>query len=332
MATKIIFDTDIGCDCDDAAALALALELMNAGECELLAVTHCTMNESAAGCIEAILEYYGHPEIPVGTFRDGDGIRPSEWHDVYASDVALRWDTRYKRGASYENTVKLMRRILAQTQGKMTLVATGSFASLERLLKSGPDEHSDLSGLALVEQKVERTVCMAGRFKEACLEPEAPGADCAPVAEWNVKCDIPAAQAVCDHWPSELIFCGYEIGLKMITCGGLQLKGAKDNPVRLCCESWSGKDGGGAVGRESWDGATMLYAIRPDAGYWDLYPYGRIRIDDEGRSLWQEEAGGRHSFLLERTPYKKVEGLINEILERDIGRREGVQRKGGISE
>ena len=48
MATKIIFDTDIGCDCDDAAALALALELMNAGECELLAVTHCTMNESRA--------------------------------------------------------------------------------------------------------------------------------------------------------------------------------------------------------------------------------------------------------------------------------------------
>ena len=31
MGKKIIFDTDIGCDCDDAAALAVALELMNAG-------------------------------------------------------------------------------------------------------------------------------------------------------------------------------------------------------------------------------------------------------------------------------------------------------------
>ena len=320
MKTKIIFDTDIGCDCDDAAALALALELMDAGECELHAQTHCTMSEEAPGCIEAMLVYYGHPEVPVGTFREGDGIRPSEWHDVYASDVALAYDTRYRRRERYENTVALLRRTLARTEGKATLVATGSLASLERLLESGPDEHSPLSGAELVGQKVERAVCMAGRFKEAWPEPVVLGDGYVVEAEWNVKCDIPAAQTVCGRWPAELIFCSFEIGLKMITCGGLQQRGAKDNPVRLCYESWSRKDGGGAVGRESWDGATMLYAIRPDAGYWDLYPHGKICVDDEGRSSWKEEAGGKQSFLLEKMPYKEVEALINEILERGIGR------------
>ena len=37
----IIFDTDIGCDCDDAGALALLHRLCDKGEARLLAVTHC---------------------------------------------------------------------------------------------------------------------------------------------------------------------------------------------------------------------------------------------------------------------------------------------------
>ena len=39
---KIIFDTDIGGDCDDAGALALIHRLCDKGEAELLAVTHCS--------------------------------------------------------------------------------------------------------------------------------------------------------------------------------------------------------------------------------------------------------------------------------------------------
>ena len=38
-AVKIIFDTDIGGDCDDAGALALIHRLCDKGEVELLAVT-----------------------------------------------------------------------------------------------------------------------------------------------------------------------------------------------------------------------------------------------------------------------------------------------------
>lgn len=320
MGTKIIFDTDIGCDCDDAAALALALELMNAGECELLAVTSCTACEGAAGCIEAILNYYGHPEIPVGGFTEADGLAPNEWHDVYASDTALRYDTRFKRGEKYENTVKLLRRVLAGSEEKVTIVATGALTSLEKLLQSGPDEYSDLSGIELVRQKVKTGACMAGRFFEAWPEPIVVGDHYTVEAEWNVAGNIRAAQAVCDLWPSELVFCSYEIGLKMITCGGLQTRGPKDNPVRTCYEYWSERDGGGAVGRESWDGATMLYAIRPDGGYWKPYPYGRLHVDDAGVTTWQEEAGGRQTFLLEKMPYKEVEAVIEGILNRDIER------------
>lgn len=38
---KLIFDADIGGDCDDAGALALIHRLCNKNEAELLAVTFC---------------------------------------------------------------------------------------------------------------------------------------------------------------------------------------------------------------------------------------------------------------------------------------------------
>ncbi len=320
MGRKIIFDTDIGCDCDDAAALAVALELMNVGECELLAVTSCTACVGAAGCIEAILSYYGHPEIPVGSFDEKEGLLPNEWHDVYASDTALRYDTRYKRGEEYENTVRLLRKTLSETKEKVTIVATGALTSLAKLLQSGPDECSELTGTELVRQKVETTVCMAGRFFEAWREPMVTKDRYREEPEWNVKCDIKAAQIVCDLWPSELIFCSFEIGAKIITCKDLQIRGPVNNPVRTCFTYFSGREGGGSIGRETWDGATMLYAIRPDAEYWELHPYGRIQVDDAGVTSWHGEAGSRQTFFVEKMPCKEVEDIIEEILNRDIAR------------
>ena len=52
--TKILFDTDIGGDCDDAGALAMLHRLCDLGECELLAVTACYASPYVAGCIDAI--------------------------------------------------------------------------------------------------------------------------------------------------------------------------------------------------------------------------------------------------------------------------------------
>ena len=43
---KLMFDTDMGSDCDDAGALALLHELATLGECEILSVTHCHKGKS----------------------------------------------------------------------------------------------------------------------------------------------------------------------------------------------------------------------------------------------------------------------------------------------
>lgn len=322
MVNKIIIDTDIGGDCDDAAALAVALELMNAGECQVVAVTHCTMYAEGAGCIEAILKYYGHPEIPIGCFCKEDNIK-NEWYEVYAVDVAMRYPTQYKKGIPYENSVKLMRRMLAESEDKITIVTTGYFTTLAGLLKSEPDELSELSGVELVRNKVERAICMAGMFKEFATSDELSSGKYVLLPECNVKADIPSAKIVFEMWPTELILSSFEIGVNIITCGELQTKGNINNPVRNSYEFWSKKFGNGAIGRSSWDPVTVLYSIRQGGNYYALHPFGRICVDDKGCTHWQADSECRHTFLEEKMNPKQVEREINEILNRDMTRMHG---------
>lgn len=319
MINKIIIDTDIGGDCDDAAALAVALELMNAGECQIIAVTHCTMYEEGAGCIEAILNYYGHPEIPIGCFNKEDNIK-GEWCNIYATDVALRYPTRYMTGAHYENSVRVMRKTLAEAEEKVTIVTIGFFTTIARLLQSDPDEYSDLTGFELVKNKVERVICMGGMFKEFLPGEVLSSGEYTLTPECNVKADILSSKIVFEKWPTELVLCSFEIGVKIITCGDLQINGNIDNPVRKCYETWSEKFGNGAIGRESWDPVTLLYSIRPESQYYDLYPYGRICVDDQGCTTWHPDDDCRHTFLKEKKHPKEIEREINKILNRDITR------------
>ena len=304
---RILFDTDMGADCDDAAALALALELMDAGECELLAVTHCTMCESAAGCIEAILKDYGHPEIPIGSFHPGDGLETREWRDVYATEVAMAYDTRFRRGGHYEDSVRLMRRVLAEVDAPVTVVSTGPLTTLARLLQSQADEFSPLNGTELVREKVNAAYCMAAAFEQQW--PESRGH-----VEWNILCDVPSMRLVSQQWPTEMIFCSFEIGLPLITCKKLQTEGRADHPVRTCFEVWHRQDG--KIGRSSWDPATMLCAIRPDAGYWKLSERGTVIVDERGVTELVLDELGKHRFMIENQPVKAVEEVMEEILNR----------------
>ena len=64
MVKKIVLDTDIGIDCDDAVALALLLEKHVKKECELILVTTCSTRDGATETVKAICNYYNaHVDI-----------------------------------------------------------------------------------------------------------------------------------------------------------------------------------------------------------------------------------------------------------------------------
>src|SRR5690606_39291538 len=74
-------------------------------------------------------------------------------------------------------------------------------SSDSNLLQSPPDEFSPLTGKELVEQKVQRLVSMAGKFPSG--------------REFNIHEDVKAAKQVVEHWPTQVIFSGWEIGEKI---------------------------------------------------------------------------------------------------------------------
>ena len=70
---KLILDTDMSGDCDDAGALALLHALADRGECEILAVVtnRRDLTDASAAAVDAINTYYGRGDIPIGTDKNG---------------------------------------------------------------------------------------------------------------------------------------------------------------------------------------------------------------------------------------------------------------------
>ena len=102
------------------------------------------------------------------------------------------------------DAVSLYRKVLAaQADTSVVIVTVGFLTNLNDLLISNSDSFSPLNGKDLVIKKVNRLVAMAGKFPEGL--------------EFNVKEDSTSSKYVFDHWPTRIIFSGFEIGEKIET-------------------------------------------------------------------------------------------------------------------
>ena len=68
---RLIFDTDIGNDVDDALALAVIHAMQSRGEAQLLAVSITKDSKSAAPYIDLVNTFYKRPSIPIGIVKGG---------------------------------------------------------------------------------------------------------------------------------------------------------------------------------------------------------------------------------------------------------------------
>src|SRR5262245_52732900 len=66
---RLIFDTDMGNDVDDAMALAMIHTLETRGVCKLLAVTLTKDHAKAGPFVDAINTFYHRGDIPIGAVR-----------------------------------------------------------------------------------------------------------------------------------------------------------------------------------------------------------------------------------------------------------------------
>jgi inosine-uridine nucleoside N-ribohydrolase len=170
---KVIIDTDIGDDIDDAFALALALR---SPELEILGVTtNFGDTEARARIVDRLLGEAGHPEISVVA----GATTPAK---------TKMNQQRYGEGghfakASHPDAVTFLLEQIRQHPGEITLIAIGP------LMNVGAAIDQD----AATFRKLERVVLMGGSVRRGYgdLGYTPPhGSD----PEWNILNDIPSAQ------------------------------------------------------------------------------------------------------------------------------------------
>lgn len=312
---KIIFDTDLGGDCDDVVALDLLLSAHKAGECSLIGVSYSYTTRTSVGCIHAILKQHGCADIPIARMDIPAGIK--EYPGTYATPVVDKFGD--KNTPTYDNTeeaVHFLRRLLAENTG-VTLVVTGSMSNLCGLIASPADDLSPLSGIELMKRSVAEVAVMGCNFwHENASNPDpnyiAADGTLNPVCEWNIFCDIPGARYAFDNCPVPLVCSPFELGFNMFSGGDMCRHGKGEAPDSLSLLV----HGAGEHGQHSWDPATALYGIYGARPWFYKTVQGRIIIDEKGVAHFDSLHGGQHCIIQCAMPREAVGKAIDEKIAR----------------
>ena len=292
----LILDTDISSDVDDVGAVALLHGLANQGRVRILAMMISSGDPWSGPCLDAINAWFGRPDIPIGVIK-GEGVRDKS---KYTKKIANEFSHKSRVEAEPLEAVQLYRRTLsAQRDHSVTLVTIGYLTNLHNLLLSKADSISPLDGLSLVRRKIKTLVCMGGRYPAG--------------REWNFYQDALSAEYVIRHWPTPVIFSGFEIGKDILTGSGLRRITTR-NPVRRSYELYNNLHD-----RPSWDQITIFYAVThangQDVDWWSRV-YGQNVVEPDGRNYWIEEPTEQvdHSFLILRSSAGEIADRLEQLM------------------
>lgn len=303
----VIFDTDMGGDCDDVGALFVLHGALERGEVDLLATMGCVSSDTIAPAIDGINRWFGRPGIPVGSLKDPGLLEGPH----YTEELAKRYPSRFPSSKDYPDAVRLYRRLLAaQPDQSVVIVAVGPLRNIANLLESGADASSDLDGADLVMRKVKRLDVMGGKYPPQVSKD-------AKDAEWNFAQSARSAAKVCKDWPTPILFNG---------AGGSTLAGRRatydmpeHNPLTMAYTLYPGTGYGGD--RMSWDPISGLVTVRGAEPFYEVVDGGRNIVDPEsGSNRWEKVEGGRHSYLVLKSKKAEVEAALEDYMVAGKGR------------
>lgn len=295
---KIIFDTDMGPDYDDIGAIAVLHALADSGECDILATVASDAHPTAAPTIDLFNRYYGRTDLLVGQAVAGspDFTAPNNWNayliDLFGKELSDQ---------TYPDAVSVYRKVLAeQADQSVTIVTVGFLSNLHALLKSSSDQHSPLSGVDLVKKKVKKLVSMAGSFPSG--------------TEFNVHQHPEASIGVFEHWPTPILFSGFEIGAHIMTGAKVAARESHDPVSKGYAYNLETFAENGEQHRNSWDQTTVLVAVRDPERYFYVNGPGKFEVREDGSNRWNPESDAQHYFLGHKYPYHVVADLLEDLM------------------
>lgn len=170
---KVIIDTDIGDDIDDAFAVALALR---SPELQILGITTTFGDtETRAKLLDRFLAEAGRPEIPVAA-----GAPTTPKSNFTQGRYAV--NNRYAK-PSHPDAVTFLLDQIRQSPGQITLVAIGPLMNVGTAIDKDAETF----------RKLKRVIIMGGSIKRGYGDVGF-GTPTPPQPEWNILNDIASAQ------------------------------------------------------------------------------------------------------------------------------------------
>jgi purine nucleosidase len=143
--TKILLDTDIGTDVDDAVALAY---LLSHPECELLGITTVTGEAEKRASLASVLCKAAGKDIPI--YPGADRPMQGEQRQPIAQQAAVlpRW--AHEANFPINQAVDFLANTIRAYPGEVTLLTIGPLTNAGMLFHNYPDVAELLAGLVLM--------------------------------------------------------------------------------------------------------------------------------------------------------------------------------------
>lgn len=288
---KVIFETDMGNDVDDALALDMLYQYSDIGKIKLLGVSSNKDGRYSTEFIDILNTWFGYPDIPIGHIVKGPDLETDVMDYTRRVCEMKTPDSNFvfKRSKpSYESNLEsteFYRSILSrQPDHSVCIISVGFSTNLARLLATPADKYSTLNGKNLVAGKVKSLVLMAGDFREK------------KVKEFNIFKDGPAARKVFAEWPTPIVTSPFDVGLAILypaTVIENNFSWANRHPIVEAYKAYQPMP----YDRPTWDLTAVLYAVEPDSGYFKRSEQGIITVDENNYTNFKPDKNGKHAYL-----------------------------------
>lgn len=286
---RLIIDTDMVEDPDDAYDLHTIFGLANQGNCEVLAAGSCLSYDEAPLGIRAIANFFGYYNLPIGQTEG----------NIQTSNPLGATLAQFVQPQEFEGTTEVYRRALSSQPDKsVTLLFLGQAVNLKALYLSPPDRYSDLNGRDLIERKVLQIVFVAGEWPSG--------------SEYNFYTD-PSSMDILPLLPVRTIWtCNPQADDTL--CGEVILDNTMQSPTRAVYLTADPNNN-----RPVWGRVGILFAIYGDTykgeRLFSLSPNGTITVNTStGSNGFSESSDGLQNYLIREVTAERLTEISNELL------------------